>query len=45
MADRVRYRALRRLGGIPAMNVDAHAHLGNTTHARHAVLLDDFSAG
>ena len=35
MTDGVRHRALGRLGGVLAVNVDAHAHLGDTAHACH----------
>src|SRR3954468_1777248 len=35
MADGVGHRALGGLGGILAMNINAHAHFGNTAHACH----------
>jgi len=39
MPDRIRHRPLRRLGGVPAVDVDAHAHLGDTTNASHFIFL------
>jgi hypothetical protein len=35
VADGVRNRAPGRLGGIPAVDVDAHAHFGDTAYACH----------
>src|ERR1041384_5728310 len=35
MPDRIRHRTLGSLGGVLAMDVDAHAHLGDTAHACH----------
>src|SRR5579883_3223807 len=35
MADRIRDRAFGGLGGIPAMDVNAHAHFGDTAYTRH----------
>jgi len=37
VADRVRDRALGRFGGIASVNVNAHAHLGDTAHTCHWV--------
>src|SRR5581483_6440232 len=37
--DGVGYRALRRLGRVLAVDVDAHAHLGDTAHACHCDVL------
>ena len=39
MADRIRHRALGGLGRILAVDVDAHAHLGDTAPACHAGFL------
>jgi hypothetical protein len=38
MSDGIRNRALSGLGGIPAMDVDTHAHLGNAAHSRSCAL-------
>ena len=37
MADGVGDRAFGGLGGILAMNINAHAHFGNTAHACHRI--------
>jgi hypothetical protein len=45
VADRVGNRAPGGLGGIASVNVNAHAHFGNTAHACHqlAALVCDFN--
>lgn len=37
MPDRIRHRTLGRFGGVPAVNVDAHAHFGDTANASHVI--------